>query len=103
MPRAALTLWPASISISAASEIIATRRRAETVGEAAPIVDSYALPAAADPAILRDVAKVMSKAASAPVHAAGRELTASFEHPVLFAWGPEDRVFPLGLAAAIAD
>ncbi len=69
--------------------------------------DSYALPAAADPAILRDVAQVMATAASAPVHAAGHELIASFARPVLFAWGPEDQVFPLAhaerYAAELAD
>jgi pimeloyl-ACP methyl ester carboxylesterase len=57
--------------------------------------DSYALPAAGDPAILRDVAKVMSAATAAPVQAAGQELIASFTRPVLFVWGSEDQVFPL--------
>src|SRR6185312_14719845 len=35
--RADLTRWPASISISATSEVIATKRRAETAGEGVPI------------------------------------------------------------------
>jgi pimeloyl-ACP methyl ester carboxylesterase len=69
--------------------------------------DSYALPASGDPAVLRDISKVMASAASAPVHAAGRELIDSFKRPVLFAWGPEDRVFPIAhaerYAAALTD
>ena len=44
----------------------------------------------------------MSTAASAPVHAAGRRLIADFDRPVLFAWGPEDRVFPLANAQRYA-
>jgi pimeloyl-ACP methyl ester carboxylesterase len=65
--------------------------------------DSYALPAATDAAILRDVAKVMSSADAAPVHAAGQELIASFDRPVLLAWGPDDQVFPLALAERYAS
>jgi pimeloyl-ACP methyl ester carboxylesterase len=57
------------------------------------VSDSYALPSISDPAILRDVSKVMSSAASAPVQEAGRRLIAEFTRPVLFAWSPEDRVF----------
>ena len=71
------------------------------------VSDSYALPPSADPAVLHDVAKVMSNAASPPVHAAGRRLIASFRRPVLFIWGPEDRVFPVAhaerYAAELAD
>jgi pimeloyl-ACP methyl ester carboxylesterase len=66
------------------------------------VSDSYALPSVSDPEILRDTGKVMSAAASGPVHAAGRELIASFERPVLFAWGPEDQVFPLDHAERYA-
>jgi pimeloyl-ACP methyl ester carboxylesterase len=58
------------------------------------VSDSYALPCLADPDVLRDAAKVMSSASSPPVHAAGRQLIDAFERPVLFAWGPEDQVFP---------
>jgi pimeloyl-ACP methyl ester carboxylesterase len=57
------------------------------------VSDSYALPCVSDPAILRDVGKVMSSATSAPVQEAGRRLIAEFGHPVLFAWSPEDQVF----------
>jgi pimeloyl-ACP methyl ester carboxylesterase len=57
------------------------------------VSDSYALPCVRDEAILRDVAKVMSGAASEPVHAAGAALIAEFRRPVLFAWSPEDQVF----------
>jgi pimeloyl-ACP methyl ester carboxylesterase len=67
------------------------------------VSDSYALPCVTNPDILRDTAKAMSSAASAPVHAAGRDLLARFERPVLFAWGPEDRVFPLANAQRYAN
>jgi pimeloyl-ACP methyl ester carboxylesterase len=67
------------------------------------VSDSYALPCLHDPAILRDTSKVMSSASSAPIHAAGRALIAEFERPVLFAWSPEDRVFPLANARRYAE
>jgi pimeloyl-ACP methyl ester carboxylesterase len=71
------------------------------------VSDSYALPCLANPDVLRDTAKVMSSATSAPVHAAGAELIARFDRPVLFAWGPEDQVFPIAhaqrYAAALTD
>lgn len=73
----------------------------------AAVSDSYALPCLEDPAVLRDVARVMASAASAPVHAAGQRLIAGFDRPVLFAWSPEDPVFPFAhaerYAAALAD
>ena len=64
--------------------------------------DSYALPCSSDGAILDDVARVMSTAASAPVHHAGQRLIAEFERPVLFAWGSEEQVFPLANARRYA-
>ncbi len=71
------------------------------------VSDSYALPCLANADVLRDTAKVMSSAASAPVHAAGAALIARFDRPVLFAWGPEDQVFPIAhaqrYAAALTD
>jgi pimeloyl-ACP methyl ester carboxylesterase len=71
------------------------------------VSDSYALPCLANPGVLHDTAKVMSSAQSAPVHAAGAQLIESFDRPVLFAWGPEDQVFPIAhaqrYAAALAD
>lgn len=66
------------------------------------VSDSYALPAVCDPEVLRDISKVMSSAASAPVHQAGRQLTSSFDRPVLFAWGSEDQIFPLAHAERYA-
>ena len=65
------------------------------------VSDSYALPCLADPDVLRDTAKAMSSAASAPVHAAGAQLIETFDRPVLFAWGPEDQVFPIAHARAL--
>ncbi len=67
------------------------------------VSDSYALPAIGDPDILRDTAKVMSSACSAPVQEAGRNLIATFERPVLLAWSPEDRVFSVEEAERYAD
>lgn len=67
------------------------------------VSDSYALPCLGDPDLLRDTAKAMSGAASAPVHAAGGRLLREFDRPVLFAWGPEDRVFPFANARRYAD
>jgi pimeloyl-ACP methyl ester carboxylesterase len=66
------------------------------------VSDSYALPCVTNPVILRDTGKVMSSASSGPVHEAGRELLAAFDRPVLFAWGPEDQVFPLANARRYA-
>jgi pimeloyl-ACP methyl ester carboxylesterase len=71
------------------------------------VSDSYALACLHNPDVLRDTSKVMSTAASAPVHRAGRRLIAEFSRPVLFAWSPEDRVFPVAhaerYAAQLAD
>lgn len=59
------------------------------------VSDSYALPATSDPDVLRDTAKVMASASSAPVQEAGRHLISTFERPVLLAWSPDDRVFAI--------
>jgi len=67
------------------------------------VSDSYALPCSSDAAVLADVARVMSSAASAPVHRAGQRLIAEFERPVLFVWGSEEQVFPLAHARRYAD
>jgi pimeloyl-ACP methyl ester carboxylesterase len=67
------------------------------------VSDSYALPCISDPEILRDAAKVMSTARSAPVHAAGSQLISDFARPVLLAWGPEDQVFSLSSAQRYAE
>ena len=67
------------------------------------VSDSYALPCLANPDVLRDTAKAMSSARSAPVHAAGAQLIAAFDGPVVFAWGPEDQVFPIAHAQRYAD
>jgi pimeloyl-ACP methyl ester carboxylesterase len=56
--------------------------------------DSYALPCLRDPGVLRDASKVISSASTDMVRQAGERLMAEFAGPVLFAWSPEDRVFP---------
>ncbi|HEY5052526.1 MAG TPA: alpha/beta fold hydrolase [Solirubrobacterales bacterium] len=64
--------------------------------------DSYALPASRDEAVLRDVAKAMSSAATAPVREAGEHLIAHPEIRVLLIWSEEDAVFPLAHAERYA-
>ncbi len=69
--------------------------------------DSYALPCLSSKDVLRDTAKVMASARTAPVQEAGRRLIAEFKRPVLLAWSPEDRVFAAAdarrYAAALSD
>lgn len=64
--------------------------------------DSYALPCVEDAAILADTARAMASARSEPVQAAGQALIERFEGPVLLAWSPEDRVFPIANARRYA-
>lgn len=59
------------------------------------VSDSYALPAAREKAILRDVAKAMASTSTEPVRRAGEHLIGASELPVLLIWSSEDRVFPL--------
>jgi pimeloyl-ACP methyl ester carboxylesterase len=65
--------------------------------------DSYALPASRDPGVLRDVAKAMASATTAPVRAAGEALIANSQLPTLLVWSEEDGVFPIAHAARYAD
>ncbi|HEY2631600.1 MAG TPA: alpha/beta hydrolase [Solirubrobacteraceae bacterium] len=67
------------------------------------VSDSYALPCVSDEGILYDTSKVMSTAATAPVHEAGERLIADFKRPVLLAWSPEDRVFDVADARRYAE
>jgi pimeloyl-ACP methyl ester carboxylesterase len=69
----------------------------------AEISDSYALPAGRDDGILRDVAKAMSSASTAPVRAAGEHLIAHSDLPTLLIWSSEDEVFPLAHAERYAS
>jgi pimeloyl-ACP methyl ester carboxylesterase len=64
---------------------------------------SYALPASRDPAVLHDVAKVMSTASTAPVREAGEALIAGDAPPTLLIWSDEDAVFPIEHAARYAE
>jgi pimeloyl-ACP methyl ester carboxylesterase len=65
--------------------------------------DSYALPASRDRGVLRDVAKAMASATTAPVRSAGEALIAHSQLPTLLIWSDEDRVFPLAHAARYAE
>jgi len=68
----------------------------------AEVSGSYALPASRDEGVLRDVAKAMASAATAPVREAGEQLIASSEIPVLLIWSREDTVFPIAHAERYA-
>ncbi|HEV7401106.1 MAG TPA: alpha/beta hydrolase [Solirubrobacterales bacterium] len=65
--------------------------------------DSYALPASRDEGVLRDVAKAMASASTAPVRVAGEHLIANSELPMLLIWSSEDEVFPLAHAERYAS
>jgi pimeloyl-ACP methyl ester carboxylesterase len=67
------------------------------------VSDSYALPASSDEGVLRDVAKAMSSASTAPVRAAGEHLIAHSDLPTLLIWPSEDQVFPLAHAERYAS
>jgi pimeloyl-ACP methyl ester carboxylesterase len=60
----------------------------------ADVIDSYFRPCRSDKGIRRDVGKVLRAISSRYTLAAAKQLR-SFERPVLLAWSPEDRVFPL--------
>jgi steroid delta-isomerase-like uncharacterized protein len=64
--------------------------------------DSYALPILCDDGVLHDASKVMRSAASEDLRAAAARLIDGFERPVLFAWSPEDQIFPIAHAEAYA-
>jgi pimeloyl-ACP methyl ester carboxylesterase len=66
------------------------------------VSDSYALPASRDEGVLRDVAKAMASASTAPVREAGEHLIADSEIPTLLIWSSEDEVFPLAHAERYA-
>ncbi len=65
--------------------------------------DSYALPASRNEGVLRDVAKAMASASTAPVRAAGEHLIANSNLPTLLIWSNEDEVFPLAHAERYAS
>ena len=66
------------------------------------VSDSYALPASRDEGVLRDVAKAMSSASTAPIRAAGEHLITHSDLPTLLIWSSEDEVFPLAHAKRYA-
>ena len=66
------------------------------------LIDSWMEPSQSDAGIKRDTAKVTSGMNKRYTLEAAEKL-ASFDRPVLFAWAPEDRVFPLKYARRLAD
>lgn len=77
--------------------------------------DTYALPCLVDDGVVRDASKAIRSASEVEVQAAAAILIERFDGPVLLAWSPEDRLFPIahaeeysrslrrGRVAAIAD
>ncbi len=65
--------------------------------------DAYALPASRDPGVLRDVAKAMVLATTAPVREAGEALISRGAPRALLIWSEEDAVFPLEHASRYAS
>lgn len=66
------------------------------------LVDSFLEPSRRDPAIRRDLRRFTKSVHRRHTLAAAAELH-RFDRPVLLAWAPEDRLFPLALARRIAD
>jgi pimeloyl-ACP methyl ester carboxylesterase len=65
------------------------------------VLDSYVTPMAVSSAIRRDLAKVLSGISTRYTEAAAQKLSA-FHKRTLFAWAPEDRVFPIRYAEKLA-
>jgi pimeloyl-ACP methyl ester carboxylesterase len=68
----------------------------------AGLVESWAKPAATDKAILRDLGKVTRGMNKEHTLAAAQQLRGS-EFPLLLAWAPGDRYFPISYAERLAD
>ncbi len=66
------------------------------------LVASWLEPARRDPAIARDTRKLLVSAHKSQTLEAA-EMLRGFEAPVLFAWGVEDRFFPLDYAKRLAS
>ena len=60
------------------------------------IMAAYVTPMRQNKAVRRDLGKILRGVEQA--HPAGRGEISSFDRPVLLAWAPEDRVFPIALA-----
>ena len=65
------------------------------------VVDAYLTPVMTDPAVRRDLEKVLRGASRRDLAAVGERLR-GFARPVLLTWAPEDRLFPMDLAARLA-
>jgi pimeloyl-ACP methyl ester carboxylesterase len=66
------------------------------------LVDAWMEPSRSDPGVKRDLAKVTAGMNKRHTLEAAEKLPA-FDRPVLLAWAPEDRVFPLKWAQRLAD
>jgi pimeloyl-ACP methyl ester carboxylesterase len=67
-----------------------------------PVMHSFLDPFFSSAAIRRDARKVIASVGPEHSRAAAARLCAGFDHPILLAWGAEDRVFPLRHAEAYA-
>ena len=65
------------------------------------LIDSWMEPSQSDPGVKRDTAKVTAGMNKRHTLEAAEKL-AVFDRPVLFAWAPEDRVFPIKYAQRLA-
>jgi pimeloyl-ACP methyl ester carboxylesterase len=65
-------------------------------------IDSYFGPVKRDPAVRRDLRKVLKGISKRYTLRAAEKLT-EFRSPVLIAWAPEDRIFPFEHARRLAD
>jgi pimeloyl-ACP methyl ester carboxylesterase len=68
----------------------------------AEVTDAWLHPCLTDRAIRRDTARLLAGVSSRYTLAAAEKLH-TFERPVLLAWAPEDRVFPLEHARKLAE
>jgi pimeloyl-ACP methyl ester carboxylesterase len=66
------------------------------------VLDGWTRPAATNPAIRRDVTKVLRGVDRRHTLAAAERL-GEFDHPVLIAWAAADKVFPLADAQKLAS
>lgn len=64
----------------------------------ARVWDTYAWPCLIDDGVVHDASKAIRSASERDVQAAAAILVERFDRPVLLAWSPEDRLFPIAHA-----
>src|SRR6266511_6277280 len=66
------------------------------------VSDAYVGPVISNPAVRREVSKVLKGISPSFTLAAATRLT-DFKKPVLLAWAPEDRIFPFAHAQRLSE